>query len=261
MNEINEIKIPKCVESISVTQHDDRVVIKFIPKGDEFKNGDFVYEDGRIMIVGEFSIKRKRYHALVCPKIDLKVLYNRYYAPTMPLSSLSFRHATEEEKQVLIDAMKKDGKRWNAEKMCIEDIPNRKFKVGDKVKIKDGVSSKTHRYIGPHFTSTMDEFIGKELTVKKCHNGFVLFNEDEDDYGYLFPENWLEPYTEELKKGDLAIFWDNNDKGNVSVRVYDKKGDSAHYGSCHYDICGISWRNAIKFESKEQFEEVLRGEI
>lgn len=256
MEKINEIKLPKGVESISVTQHDYRVVIKFIPKGDEFKNGDFVYEDGRIMIVGEFSIKRKRYHALVCPKIDLKVLYNRYYAPTMPLSSLSFRHATEEEKQVLIDAMKKDGKRWNAEKMCIEDIPNRKFKVGDKVKIKDGVSSKTHRYIGPHFTSTMDEFIGKELTVKKCHNGFVLFN--EDDYGYLFPEDWLEPYTEKLKKGDLAIFWDD-DKDHALIRIYDRK-----YHEYHYDSSGTHdspWKNAIKFESKDQFEKVLRGEI
>lgn len=33
------------------------------------------------------------------------------------------RPATDEEKQLLFDALAKEGKRWNAEKKCIEDIP------------------------------------------------------------------------------------------------------------------------------------------
>ena len=48
-----------------------------------------------------------------------------------------FRHATEAEKQELLDALAKEGKRWNAEKKCIEDIPKCKFKKGDKVLICD----------------------------------------------------------------------------------------------------------------------------
>ena len=123
MEEINEIKLPKGVESISVTQHDDKIVIEFMPKKPQFKNGDFVYEDGRIMIVDKFYENDITYHALIYPAYDLEVVYNRLYAPTTPLSSLSFRHASDVEKQILIDAMKKDGKRWNAEKLCIEDIP------------------------------------------------------------------------------------------------------------------------------------------
>lgn len=257
MNEINEIKIPKGVESISVTQHDDKVVIEFMPKEPQFKNGDFVHEDGRIMIVDELSKKRIiSYHALIYPAIDLKVVYyNRTYAPTTPLSSLSFRPATDEEKQLLIDAMEKDGKRWNAYKKCIEDIPKRKFKEGDKVRIKDGISSKTHRYRSPNFTEPMDEFIGKELTVKRySYIEWVVFY--EDDYGYQFSEDWLEPYTEELKKGDLAIFWDDYGKAEAIIRLYDKKGHKYH---C--DSSNIHLDNAIKFESKEQFEKILRGEI
>lgn len=251
MKEINEIKIPKGVESISVTQHDDKIVIEFIPKGDKFKNGDFVYENGRIMIVKNYP---NSYYALIYPKSDMEPVYNGRYAPTMSLSCLSFRYATEEERQLLIDAMKKDGKRWNADKKCIEDIPQPKFKAGDKVKIKDGISSETHERVGPCFTSGMDKFIGKELTVKEyIDGGSVLFNEDY--FEYCFHEDWLEPYTDEPKKGDLAIFWDY-DKGGAIISLYDKKGHRYHY-----DSRGIYWKNAIKFESKEQFEKVLRGEI
>ena len=145
-----------------MTQHDDKVVIEFMPKEPQFKNGDFVHEDGRIMIVKSYP---RNYHAIVLNMYPELQIYDSTYG--LDFSEPTFRHATKEERQILIDAMKKDGKRWNAEKKCIEDIPQTKFKVGDKVRIKDGISSKTHRYIGPHFTSTMDEFIGKELTVKK----------------------------------------------------------------------------------------------
>jgi hypothetical protein len=237
-----------------VTQHDDKIVIEFIPEKSEFKEGDFIYEDGRIMIVKNHP---NNYYAIIYPKLVRKPIYNRRYAPTMPLSSLSFRYATEDEKQLLIDALKKDGKRWNAEKLEIEDIPQPKFKAGDKVKIKDGISSKTHKCISPYFTSTMDEFIGKELTVKEyTYDGYVLFN---DDYlGYQFAEDWLEPCSDELKKGDLAIFWDSGCL-NPLIRLYYGKTGS---GNSHIDNFGIPWDNAVKWDgTKEQFEKILRGEI
>lgn len=256
MNETKEIKIPKGVESISVTQHDDKVVIEFMPKEPKFKKGDFVYEDGRIMIIDESSENGITYHALIYPAYDLEVVYNRLYAPSMTLSSLSFRYATEEEKQELIDAMKKDGKRWNAEKLEIEDIPQPKFKVGDSVMIKDGISSKTHLNSACLFLEGMDKYIGKKLIVAHATTAgrHEVRYSMTNDY-YYYDEDWLEPYTEELKEGDLAIFWDY-DKGGAIISLYDKKGHRYHY-----DSRGIYWKNAIKFESKEQFEKILRGEI
>jgi hypothetical protein len=164
MKEMNEIKLPKGVESISVTQHDDKIVIEFIPE-------------------------------------------------------------------------------------------ERKFKAGDKVKIKDGISNKTHERVSPGFTSTMDEFIGKKLTVKEYNSrGWIVFYEDDREYG--FSDDWLEPWSDEPKKGDLAIFWDYDDKEYSAIHVYDRKGNSGYY-----DSSGIPWDNAVKFESKDQFEKVLRGEI
>jgi hypothetical protein len=247
MNEINEIKLPKGVDRISVKQHEDKIVIEFIPEKSKFKEGDFVYKDGRIMIVKSYP---NMYHANTYPEHSNFVYYNDWYG--VDFSSPTFRHATEDEKQLLIDAMRKYGKRWNADKKCIEDIPKRKFKNGDKVRIKDGISSKTHNRVGPKFVSTMDEFIGKKLMVKGYSNdGYVLFNEDY--LGYLFAEDWLEPWSDELKKGDLAIFWDNESLRPL-IRLYHAK---QHNENRHCDNFGGTWENAVKFESKEQFEKII----
>ena len=37
--------------------------------------------------------------------------------------SMTYSHATHEEANTLFDALAKEGKRWNANKMCIEDMP------------------------------------------------------------------------------------------------------------------------------------------
>ena len=48
------------------------------------------------------------------------------------------RPATEEERQKLFDAMANEGKRWNAEKKVVEDIPKpHEFKKGEPVLVRD----------------------------------------------------------------------------------------------------------------------------
>ena len=48
------------------------------------------------------------------------------------------RPATEEERQRLFDAMAEKGKRWNAEKKVVEDIPKPyEFKKGEPVLVRD----------------------------------------------------------------------------------------------------------------------------
>ena len=55
--------------------------------------------------------------------------------------SITFlRPATEEEKQKLFDAMAKEGKRWNAEKKAVEDIPKPyEFRYGEPVLVRNGM--------------------------------------------------------------------------------------------------------------------------
>lgn len=225
----------KCIEDITV-----------------YKDGDFVVGIGCIFILHTQIDKQSAQYHVLYEKTNGMLHYGKTYFQLCGTDRL--RLATEAEKQELLDALAKEGKRWNTEKKCIEDIPKRKFKVGDKVKIKDGISSKTHKPIPPYFPNAMDEFIGKELIVKEYTSiGWIVFY--EDDYGYQFHEDWLEPWIEEPKKGDLAIFWDNGTSYAI-IRVYDRK-----YCNIYYDILGNPWKNAIKFESKEQFKKVMKGEL
>jgi hypothetical protein len=217
----------------------------------QYKDGDFVVGIGCIFIMHkQIDEDSAQYHVLYANTTNGMLLYDKTYSKLGGKNKL--RLATEAEKQELLDALAKEGKRWNAEKLCVEDIPKRKFKKGDKVRIKHGVSSKTHRGVGPGFINTMDKFIGKELTVKEYSSrGWVVF------YGYKceFAEDWLEPY-EELKEGDLAIFWDNLSRRYASVRIFGRLTVCGYF-----DITGVRWDNAIKFESKEQFEKLIKGEI
>lgn len=217
---------------------------------DELKDGDFVVNEAGSILIFRKKDENKIYdHAFLGGGW---LLFTNLVAPSF--SGIK-RYATEEEKQKLLDALAKEGKRWNEEKKCIEDIPKRRFRAGDKVKIKDGISSETHRGVSPGFVNAMDKFIGKELTVKEYSSrGWVVFYGDE----YEFAEDWLEPYVEELKEGDLAIFWDDN-KETAMIDKYDYFiGDSTFP---HRDHRGIGWKNVIKFESKEQFEKLIKGEI
>lgn len=63
---------------------------------------------------------------------------------------------------------------------------------------------------------------------------------------------------EEPKKGDLAIFWDNSKKHAI-IRVYKQFLMGSPFP--HQDYMESRWKNAIKFESKEQYEKLIKGEI
>lgn len=98
-----------------------------------------------------------------------------------------------------------DGERVSHVKNSIE-YTFYKFKPGDKVRIKDGISSKTHLFVEPFFTKGMNEFIGRKLTVNGYVPGYRYVNISESVYN--FHEDWLELYKEEkqhkfkFKKGD-----------------------------------------------------------
>lgn len=223
----------------------------------KYKHGDFLMTYNRLaFILDREGGEGEAYH-LFCTDMDGEIRSHMQdrkegvkYCGYLKNAVLADSEATE----AIHYGLKSIGKRWNSDKKCIEDIPERKFKTGDKVKIKDGISSETHRYVSPSFTELMDKFIGKELTVKGYNRmGWVIFY--GDCLEYEFAEDWLEPWSDKPKKGDLAIFWDDN-KDHAIIRIYNVKGYSQHS-----DSYGHLWENAIKFESKDQFEKVLRGEI
>ncbi len=69
-----------------------------------------------------------------------------------------------------------------------------------------------------------------------------------------------EDAPEEPKEGDLAIFW-QFDKTQAVVRLFDNKQGGVFQIPIYVDNTDHWWNNAIKFESKEQFEKLIKGEI
>lgn len=218
----------------------------------QYEDGDFVVSKAGSILIFKEKVGNSIYDHAYLSELFRMIIFSN----TPSIISIE-RHATEEEKQKMLDALAEEGKRWDEEEKCIEDLPKRKFKVGDKVRIKEGISSKTHKGVGPSFVSTMDKFIGQELTVKwYSSRGWGVFC--GDGLEYEFAEEWLEPYTDELKEGDLAIFWDDA-QSEALIGVYNQFYDGSPFP--HEDHIGNGFKNAVKFESKEQFEKLINGEL
>ena len=135
----------------------------------------------------------------------------------------------------------------------VEAVSDPKFKIGDKVMLKSGCKNASRL----SYFSEMDEWIGKPITVSEFDQSDFVY--DFSDCSYYLHEDWLEPYVEKMKKGDLAIFWDD-DKEFAILRFYEKSSESEGYFR-HIEKNGSNWKNAIKFESIEQYERLIRGEI
>ena len=151
----------------------------------KFKDGDFLHSDwgdeNITIICRKINGNDIYYHASKSNTIGLNFDKDRFWP-----NHVDFRLATEAEKQELLDVLAKEGKRWNEEKKCVEDIPA------------------------------------------------------------------------ELKEGDLAIFWDSNKEG-AFIGIYKQLTMGTIFK--HKDHRGYMWKNAIKFESKEQYEKLIKGEI
>jgi hypothetical protein len=182
----------------------------------KLKNGDFLFEDGRIMIVKSYP---SNYHALIYPVRDDKVQYNRRYG--LHFSHPSFRYATEVEKHALLDAIRKDGKYWDEDNKCIKDIPSKDFvpKDGDYVTIEYSGDSnfepdcETNKVVGIlrgklcKGNNGFPFYAGINLSGELCLYG--SFGNNEGDIS--------RPSTEEERKELLDMledfaFWEKADK-------------------------------------------------
>lgn len=134
------INIPEGMEIDLQHSNFDTGVICFKKKQPEFKDGDILYAekdeshtDG-IFILETVKGKRGHYACLI-----LHPYMVCDYSSFGFIGNKTLRHATEEEKQQLFDALAKDGKVWDAEKKQIVDLKSNidDLKPFDKVLVKD----------------------------------------------------------------------------------------------------------------------------
>lgn len=97
------------------------------------------------------------------------------------------RFATEEEKAKLFKVIKDNGYKWNTESKALEKLIDPKFKVGDKIRVKNGSSE--HRIIDGVF----DTFYSLQMFGK------IEFT-DQDNWE-LVPDKLVEP---KFKVGDIV---------------------------------------------------------
>ena len=116
-------KIPENTREISVSETDGRIIIEFVPEVPKFREGDVVYEDGRVMIVKSYP---DSCHAIFYARLSGLYIDAQY---GIDFTAPTFRLATPAEAQQLFDALAKDGKRWNPDTLEIEELTE--LKRGD----------------------------------------------------------------------------------------------------------------------------------
>lgn len=93
-----------------------------------------------------------------------------------PLNMEVIRPATEDEKRMLFDAMAKEGKRWNAEKKVVEDIPKPyEFKKGEPVLVRNSFSGKWKIMV--FLASINNEFVVQGVDIPSNWNYCIPYNE------------------------------------------------------------------------------------
>lgn len=146
------------------------------------------------------------------------------------------RHATEEEKQKLFDAIKANGYKWNAETKTLEKLVEPRFKVGNAIQNEDGYKVKITE------VNIEDECYGYESMIAKGIGGIAF---SEQDNWELIPNKFdittLKPFDKVLVRvcdtakwiGDFYMWYDDTEK------------------DFPYNCVGGIWSQCIPYESNE----------
>src|SRR6056297_1394111 len=92
-----------------------------------------------------------------------------------------------------------------------------KYKVGDKVKVKEGFKN-GHCYDGVYFNKKMESYIGEEFKISACKNYFYYNLQDD-------PHTWTEEMLEKAEKKPLSVYVKSNGRnGKDVIEVLERLG-------------------------------------
>lgn len=170
----------------------DGKVVVFEPK---FKKGDVIYWSGFNPSLGIILSE--------CPSFP-DDSYNAFMIKSMTSIDKSLKHkhirfATDSEKQLIFDALAKEGKQWNAEKLCIEDL--KVFpEVGDCVKCYDKDNLNTIFYfVCGGFDKDGDPYEKNNYRVKN-----KIIQEELEEIGYPSDEFIFEIPNKDQFQSELS---------------------------------------------------------
>ena len=199
-----------------------------------FKDGDIVYMDfGDYNIIAIF---KKIYEELCYYYVGLKngrelkipkLINNVGIFCASDVKKITF--ATEYEKELLFNAIKDNGYRWNAETKTLEKPP--KFKVGNKIKLKGGDQSGI-------ITQVSDCF----YTINCKNHTHYWAIAKQDDWELVpnkFDINTLVPFESKVLVRDV----DHHEWEGAIFGRYD--------GKKFFTIGGLDWGCCIPYEGNE----------
>lgn len=142
-----------------------------------------------------------------------------------------FRFASESEKQKLFNAIKENGYKWNAETKTLEKLIEPKFKVGDRIRLKEN-----HNYI---YTITGIREIENKY---ECGVTFVLRFSEQDNFELVpnkFDSSTLKPFDKVLVRNNNSCVWKCNLYSHYSQYPY------------HYICVENGYKQCIPYEGNE----------
>jgi hypothetical protein len=157
----------------------------------KFKDGDIVatLKGGQIFIFKENAVNGNYCFSGLC-YFGYNIQENKLYKEGKRMFS---RHATEEEKEKLFNAIKDNGYKWNKESKTLEKLP--KFKVGEYI-VNDYCMGKVIALTNDAYLLDTEQGIPfscehnvRHWTIQDAKNGDVLYHSDSASNGiFIFKE-------------------------------------------------------------------------
>lgn len=203
----------------------------------KFKDGDVVVTGNKYKCVAIFKNAKSfyddegfNYYVLIPLYIKEETLRTDDW-----IDGVDTRLATEEEKQKLFKTIKEHGYKWNAEIKTLDKLAEPKFKVGDNVVRKDGLTI-------PVLITKVGEYFYFSNTEKST--GFFSI-EDQDDWE-LVPKKFdiatLKPFSEVLVRYDNDNPWMT---AHFSHYMKDTEWE------CPYFASGACFKQCIPYKGNE----------
>lgn len=246
-----------------------------------YKHGDFFISLNRIAFILDREGKNGEAHHLFA--IDIDDISRKYIQDAGEYAHCGYIKdctiADQKAIKIIHDGLKSIGKRWNAEKKCIEDIPV--YKDGDFLHSDWNGENITIIYrkrncIRLYYHASKSNRIGLDFDKEGFWpdgGDFRLATESEKkelidalaEVGKRWNadkkcvEDWLEPWSDDPKVGDWVIAWNND----MSLAVIGVKINATPMPACKHVLNNNnSYKYAVKFNgTRDHLEKIRSGKV
>ena len=203
----------------------------------KFKDGDVISDSlGTCIFKGEGKLKGTVDYYCGIASFDMFRVKDEKSNPFGHYGNIAdYRLATEEEKDALFKIIKHNGYRWDPETKTLEKLFKPKFKVGDYVAKKGGIT-----------VPVLITGVGNDAYYSNTGNSVGFFNIKEQDDWELVPKkfdiNTLVPFESRvLVRSDTCKLW--------KPAIFGCRLEGMH--SPYYILGGTCWKYCIPYEGNE----------